>query len=148
MRIHILFLFSLLFLISCNSIEDLSMKGQPEVRFKGLNKGEIELDLMVQITNPNSQSFKVKDASFDIYVNDQKMGQSKMVESIKIEGNSTKEYAFPMSVKLNGEDLSLSLVLNTLFQKRIKLKIDGSIKAGNFFINQRFPVEWEDNVNL
>jgi len=148
MRIYILFLFSLLSLISCNSIEDLSIKGQPEVRFKGLNKGEIELDLMVQISNPNSQSFKVKEASFDIYVNDQKMGRSKMIESIKIEGNSTKEYAFPMAVKLNGEDLSLSLVLNTLFQKRIKLKIDGNIKAGNFFINQRFPVEWEDNVNL
>ena len=148
MRIYFLFLLSLLFLTSCTGIEDLSMQGQPDVRIKGLKKGEIELDLIVQITNPNSQSFKVKDASFDIYVNDQKMGHSKMVESIKIDGNSTKEYAFPMAVKLNGEDLSLSLILTTLFQKRIKLKLDGSIKAGNLFINQRFPVEWEDNVSL
>lgn len=71
-----------------------------------------------------------------------------MTEHIKIDANSTKEYRFPMAVKLNGKDLSFSLILNTVFQKTIHLKIDGNIRAGNLFINQRFPVIWEDEVSL
>jgi LEA14-like dessication related protein len=148
MRIYHFLLLALLVLVSCDGIEDLQLQSQPEVEFKGMNKGSLELDLIVQITNPNKQSFKVKNAAFEIFVNDQNVGSTSMTDQIKINGNSTEEYRFPMAVKLNGKDLSFSLILNTVFQKTIHLKIDGNIRAGNLFINQRFPVIWEDEVSL
>lgn len=148
MKLSSLLLIFTLFLSSCDSFEDLSLVGQPDVKIKGINNGEIELDLLLRIKNPNSRSFKVKDASFAIYVNDANLGNSKMGKNITIDGNSTKEYAFPMKVKLNGEDLSLNLIFSTILQKQIKLRVDGHIKAGTFLINQKFPVEWEENVSL
>ena len=87
MRIYHFLLFALLALYSCDGIEDLQLKSQPEVEFRGMNKGSLELDLIVQISNPNSQPFKVKNAAFDIFVNEQNVGSSNMTEQIKIDGN-------------------------------------------------------------
>lgn len=148
MKFTYLLLFFTLVLSGCDGYEELSLVGQPDVKIKGVNNGTIELDLILRIENPNSRSFKVKDANFSIYVNDANLGNSKMDKNITIEGNSTKEYAFPMQVKLNGEDFSLGLIFSTIFQKQVKLRVDGHIKAGAFLINQKFPVEWEENISL
>jgi LEA14-like dessication related protein len=148
MKYKYLFLFLILPFLSCDSIEELSLVGQPDVKVKGFEKGELVLDLILKINNPNDRSFKVKDANFSIHVNGSKVGSSKMDKTISIQANSTEEYAFPMKVKLNGEDLSLGMLLNTFLKKQILLQVDGSIKAGSFLITQKFPVEWEENVSL
>lgn len=144
---HLLLLFVLTF-ISCDGIEELSMVGSPDVKIRGFSKGEIELDLIVKIENPNSRSFKVKKASFEVYVNGAKVANSSMSETIIIKANSTDKYFFPMKVKLEGKELSISMLLNTFLNKNIELRVDGNIKAGSFFINQKFPVEWEENISL
>lgn len=118
------------------------------MKVKGIKDGGIALDLILKIHNPNSRSFKVKKATFDIYVDNANVGKSTMNNAIKIEANSTNEYVFPMIVKLNGENLSLGLILNTVFQKKILLKIDGTIKAGTILINQSFEVDWEEEISL
>ena len=71
-----------------------------------------------------------------------------MNKAIKIDGNSIKEYIFPVKVKLGGEDLSLGLLLGGLFKSSLNLKVEGEVKAGTFLINQNFPVEWEDRIKL
>ncbi len=148
MRLTLTILFSSLFLISCGIYEDLSLIGRPDVEIKGINDGYIELDLLLEIDNPNTQSFTVKDASFEISLNDQVIGHSTMSEKTKIKANSRDQYAFPMRIKLDGKDLSLGLLLGSIFQSRINLKIEGDIKAGTFFYNQRFPVEFEEKISL
>ena len=134
--------------MSCGIYEDLSLIGGPDVEIKGLKDGKIELDLLLTIKNPNSQSFTVKDASFEIHLNDQLIGHSTMNGKRKIKANSTAQYAFPMEIKLDGKDLSLGLLLGSIFQSRINLKIEGDIKAGTIFYNQRFPVEFEERISL
>ena len=148
MRVYFLLIISVFVLVSCNGFEELTMQGQPDVNIKGIGSDGIALELVVTINNPNSRSFKVKQASFDIFVNDNNVGNTQMSKAIKIEANSTEEYTFPMNVKLNGEDLSINLILSTIFQSRIKLRIKGDVKAGSFLINQSFPVDWEENVSL
>lgn len=144
---YIYFILSLVFL-SCDSIEELSLVGQPDVKVRAFEKGELALDLLLKINNPNDRTFKVKDADFSIMVNGSEVGSSKMDNSITINGNSTEVYAFPMKIKLNGEELSLNMLLSTFIQKQIHLKVNGAIKAGSFLITQKFPVEWEENVSL
>lgn len=139
---------SLLVLNSCSNFEELTLRSEPDIKVKGINDGLIELDLIAIIENPNSQSFKVKNADFDIYLNDSKIGHSSMKKAIKIEGNSTKEYTFPVKVKLGDENLSLGLLLGGLFSNSFDLKVKGKVKAGSFLVNQSFPVEWEDQVKL
>ncbi len=148
MRLTITLLFTSIFLISCGIYEDLSLVGQPEVEVKGISDGNIELDLILEINNPNNQSFHVKKASFEIYLNDQLIGHTTMDKKTKIKANSNEEYSFPMKIKLDGKDLSLGMLLGSIFQSRVELRIDGDIKAGTFFYNQRFPVEWEERISL
>jgi LEA14-like dessication related protein len=145
----IITLFTTLFLLtSCGIYDDLSLIGEPNVELKGFDDGRIKLDLVMKIKNPNSQSFTIKDAAFDIYINDNLVGHSKLDRNIKIKGNSTENYRFPIGVKLDGKNLSLGMLLGSIFQSRINLKIEGHIKAGAFLINQRFPVEWAEKISL
>ena len=138
----------MLILSSCSNFEDLSLRSSPDIKIRGLKDGMIEMDLIAIIENPNSQSFKVKNATFDIYLNGSHIGKSTMNEGIKIKANSTQEYTFPVKVKLGSQDLSLGSLLGGLFQSSLNLKVEGEVKAGSFLINQRFPVEWEDRVKL
>jgi LEA14-like dessication related protein len=139
---------SVFFLLSCDGFEDLSIIGQPDVKVIGVKDGEIELALSIEIENPNSKSFKVKEAAFDIYINDALMGSTHMKKAIKIEGNSSEMYTFPVNVNINGEGLSLNLILNTIFQSRIKLRVEGNVKAGSLLYNRKIPVEFEENISL
>jgi LEA14-like dessication related protein len=134
--------------ISCDGFEELNIVGNPDVKIRGINKGEIELDLIVKIENPNARSFKVKKASFEVYVNGAKVAHSTMSNAIVIQANTTDRYFFPMKVKLEGKEFSISMLLNTFINQNIELKVDGTIKAGSFFINQKFPVQWEENIRL
>lgn len=124
------------------------MRSQPDIKIRGLKDGMVEIDLIAIIENPNSQSFKVKNATFDIYLNGSHVGKSTMNEHIKINANTIQEYVFPVKVKLGGKDLSLGSLLGGLFQSSLNLRVEGEVKAGSFLINQRFPVEWEDRVQL
>jgi LEA14-like dessication related protein len=148
MKFRFILLILTLTFLSCDSIEELSLVGQPDVKIRGFENGELALDLLLKIHNPNSRSFKVKNAKFTIAVDDSKVANSSMDKAISIKANSTEVYAFPMKVKLNGDDINLGMLLSTLFKKQIHLKIDGDIKAGSFFISQKFPIEWEENVSL
>jgi LEA14-like dessication related protein len=148
MKIYKLVLILSITLLSCDAIEELNLVGQPEVKVRGFDNGEIMLDLLLEINNPNSRSFKVKKANFSIFLNGASVGDSHLENTIKINANSSKTYAFPMKVKLKAEELSLSSLLGTLFNKQMRLKIEGDIKAGSLFITQKFPVLWEENISL
>lgn len=148
MRIQLFLVLSLILFNSCSSFEDLTLRSQPNIEVRGIKDGMIEMDLIAIIENPNSQSFKVKSANFDIFLNDSPIGKSSMNKAIKIDGNSIKEYIFPVKVKLGGDDLSLGMLLGGLFKSAINLKVEGEVKAGTFLINQNFPVEWEDRIKL
>lgn len=148
MRVKLLLILSLIVLSACSNFEDLSLRSDPNVKVKGISDGFVELDLIAIIENPNSQSFKVKSADFDIFLNNEKIGRTNMNHKIKIEGNSTQEYVFPVKVKLGSENLSLGTLLGGLFKSSLDLKVIGEVKAGSFLINQRFPVEWEDRIQL
>ena len=148
MKIYKLFLILSITLLSCDAIEELNLVGQPDVKVRGCDKGEIMLDLLLEINNPNSRSFRVKKADFSIFINDASVGDSHLENSILIKANSSETYAFPMKVKLKAEELSLSSLLGTLFKKQMRLKIEGDIKAGSFAISQKFPVVWEEIISL
>lgn len=148
MKIYKLVLFLSITLLSCDAIEDLNLVGQPEVKVRGFDNGEIMLDLLLEINNPNSRSFRVKKANFSIFLNGAAVGNSHLDNSITINANSSKTYAFPMKIKLKAEELSLSSLLGSLFKKQMRLKVEGDVKAGSFPISQNFPVLWEENISL
>jgi len=135
-------------MLSCDTIEELNLVGQPEVKVRGFDNGTIMLDLLLEINNPNARNFHVKKADFSLFLNGAAVGNSNLDKGIIIKANSSKTYAFPMKVKLRSEELSLSSLLGTLFKKQMRLKIEGDIKAGSFFISQKFPLVWEENISL
>ena len=147
-KLSALFLIISLF-ASCNSIEDLEMIGSPQIKLTGIDGDGLKLGLVVKIRNPNKYSFQVKKGHFNVQINGNDIGDAKLSEKVKINANSTELYTFPVSAKLQGEDLTLNLILNTIMSGPFDLKLDGSVKAGSLlFINDRFDVDWEERVSF
>ena len=144
-----LLFFILLFITSCSDIEDLRIKGQPGVTLLGFDENGIELGIILTIKNPNDRAFKIKKADFDVEINGILVGKATLKKKIKISANKTSTYTFPILAKFNSGELSLSLILKSLSDGNIKLKIDGEIKAGTYLIvNQSFPVSWENRIDF
>lgn len=147
-KLSVLFLIVGLF-TSCNSIEDLELIGSPQIKLTGIDSDGLKLGLVVKIRNPNKYSFHVKKGHFNVQINGNDIGDAKLSDKVKIDANSTAVYTFPVSAKLQGEDLTLNLILGTIMRGQFDLKLDGTVKAGSLlFINDSFDVEWEERVSL
>jgi LEA14-like dessication related protein len=134
---------------ACNSIEDLELIGSPRIELNGIDSDGLKLGLVVKIRNPNKYSFHVKKGQFNVQINGNDIGNAKLSEKVKIDANSTEIYTFPVSAKLQGEDLSLDLILSTIMRGQFDLKLDGTVKAGSMlFIYDRFDVDWEERVSF
>ena len=134
---------------ACNSIEDLELIGSPRIELNGIDGDGLKLGLVVKIRNPNKYSFHVKKGQFNVQINGNDIGDAKLSGKVKIDANSTAVYTFPVSAKLQGEDLSLDLILSTIMRGQFDLKLDGKVKAGSLlFINDTFEVDWEEQVSF
>jgi len=147
-KISVLILLISLF-TACNSIEDLELIGSPKIKLNGIDGDGLKLGLVVKIRNPNKYSFNVKKGQFNVQINGNDIGEANLSEKVKIESNSTAVYTFPVSAKLQGEDLTLSLIMSTIMSGQFDLKLDGRVRAGSLlFINDSFDVEWEEQVSF
>lgn len=136
-------------MLSCHSFEELEVIGEPEIKLYGLEDGNINYGLILNLKNPNSQSFRVKKAEFLVSINGSTVGKSRLADKVTIHGNQTATYTFPMTGSFEGKEYALDLALQSLFGRGFKLGLTGEIKAGSFFIvNYTFPVEWEERVDF
>ena len=143
----LLLIFSLF--TACSSIEDLELIGSPQIKLYGIDGDGLQLGLVVKIRNPNKYSFNVKKGNFNVQIDGNDIGEAKLSDKVKINSNSTEIYTFPVSAKLQGEDLTLDLILSTIMSGQFDLKLDGRIKAGSLlFINDNFDVDWEESVSF
>lgn len=134
---------------ACSSIEDLELIGSPQIKLYGIDGDGLQLGLVVKIRNPNKYSFNVKKGNFNVQIDGNDIGEAKLSDKVKINSNSTEIYTFPVSAKLQGEDLTLNLILSTIMSGQFDLKLDGKVKAGSLlFINDTFEVDWEERVSL
>jgi LEA14-like dessication related protein len=130
-----------LFLISsCSKPVSPKYLGYQNLRMEkmGFTNNVIAID--VKLFNPNRYPLQLKSASLDMYINNAFLGHSALDSLIVLPARDTSY--IPLRLEASAKDI-LSNTAKILLNPNVKVKINGSAKAGRggFFIN--VPIDYE-----
>jgi LEA14-like dessication related protein len=100
-----------LVLASCSGIEEpnVVMTG---VDIKGISTDGIELDLLVEVENPNDFGADIGDLTYNIYLDGLKVATGLQEEAVSVPAGSTVEVGVPFTIVWKGLDKGLRKLLD------------------------------------
>ena len=134
--------------VSCN-MQPIEIGKVESTKIISLNQKGIEVELGVKIKNPNGFGFKIYESDLNVTVNGTPMGKAELKNNVKIKANSDEVHLF--TIKSNFSNL-LSGGLGALFtlsqSKSLDVAVKGEIKAGNFFMKKKYPVDLKQTISM
>jgi len=135
-------LFGLLVFSSCKtkqlvyqSIQNFSVEQTP--------KPSMTLD--IRLYNPNRYNLKLKNSDVDVFLNGQNLGK------LHLEGYhlapKRDTFLLPVALEVNSQAI-LPVILLTVMQGDVKIKLTGTIRGGRHGIYIKVPVDYEGTENL
>ncbi|MEW6468254.1 MAG: LEA type 2 family protein [Bacteroidota bacterium] len=139
----------LLLLQGCGDVQMITVSKIQKSRILRLDSKGIEMELTVNIKNPNNMGFNIYRAEFDVSVNGMAVGRGGIDKKMRIRANSDDAHTFTVSSdfsKLSFADLPKIMKLANSKSASIGLK--GFIKAGKIFYKKTFEVDRTENVSF
>lgn len=130
---------------SCEKMKDLEF-----VRVAGFQLGDLGMTKsVVRMTlayyNPNNFRLKLKDASFDLFFDDTRVGHSMQDTMIYIPAKDT--FYFPVNLEVNMENVFKN-ALGALLNKEVTIRATGNCKVGKGGVFLPFPIKCETKQPL
>jgi len=126
-RLHFLSIFFLIIsLSSCTLYEEVEMLGVEGYHLEKLEDGMSQASIIVKINNPNFYSIKLKKSSFEVFLDDKKLGDAAMAREVIVLKETEGNYS--LDLLLSDKDIrnaSIPLLAKALFKKNIKLTVKG-----------------------
>jgi LEA14-like dessication related protein len=127
-------------MVRCGQPKDLQYLSFENMQLKKAGLSESIVTADVKYFNPNHFKLQLKEADFDVFINDKFVGHSRLDTLIHIPANDS--FYIPVSVKLNLGDLFKN-ALQVFTHPDVKVKFEGKAKIGKAGIYKTFPVSYE-----
>ena len=138
-QLTFLFLVINLFLTAC-SYNDVEIKNLTINNFSTENN-KIQVDLNIEIDNPNSYAITLSKPNIEVFVANQKIENWKITNKIKLPAKSMKTHA--IHVELEGAEV-MRIIPMLLFNPEVK--IQGNFKAKAFLIAKKINVDIQERI--
>ena len=130
---------------SCEKTKDIQF-----VRVAGIDLDEIGMSKsIVRMTlayyNPNNFRLQLKDANFDLFIDDTEVGHSMQDTTIAIPARDT--FYFPVKLEVNMGNIFKN-ALSAFSNKEVTIKATGNCKVGKGGIFLPFPIKCETKQAL
>jgi hypothetical protein len=140
-----IYLFILLTLVACKSIQEpvelISFDGTQIEQFSGQL---VKFKASFHIQNKLWVPVKMKPGSFEVFINQQKIGDLYLDTLIKIRGHRESELTVPL--RMIPEPGFMATVYKAAKKPITNVKISGFPKAGVLFIYKSFPISKEAQI--
>ena len=141
--------FSTLFLTGCFTYEEVTVENVSDVKIKKFSAKSIDVEVALQIKNPNKYKISIVDSDLELFVKNSKIGSATIKENIVLPKKSNKVHRFTIQTTykqiLSG---AVPTLIGLIGKKSVELGVKGSIKARAKSISKRFPVEFKERVQL
>lgn len=151
MKLHTLLLvaFTTLFLSGCFKYEDIELKEVKNVELKSIKDNNLDLEIEIELYNPNSYKVKVSKADLDVHINTLYLGHSKLSETIEIPAEASSKKVVKLTTELSDEfNKELPGLLTQALFSGLKLKVDGKITGKAKWLSHTFDIHHEEKLNL
>lgn len=142
-------LFVFLGLNSCMQYKEVEMVGTPNVSLKTISLKGVEVEVAMQIKNPNKYNISIVDSDLALFAQDKKIGLARVKEKITLKKKSTEIYHF--TIQTSSKDFlssAIPVLLKVITKSNIELRVQGDIKAKAKGIAKRFPVDFKEQIKL
>lgn len=130
------------FTFSCSSLKKIVEPPKiklEEVRVSKLSVLNADLEVVLEVKNPNSIDFDVKSLKYSLDINSKTVTSGTMKEKVIVKGKETTYVSVP--IRILYKDI-FSSALMFLKQDGLPYKVKGSVEVGPF------TIPFEDNGNL
>ena len=141
----LLYLFPLLFILSCGQLKEPDFKGIENVHLNKLGLKESTLFLDLHYFNPNRFSLKLKKAEGDAWMEDNYLGHFTVDTLIYIPANG--DFWLPVNLQVDMSKI-LKASLITLLTKEMMIKVEGKARVGKGFLYINYPISYEGKQKL
>lgn len=141
----VLAIFSLLFIIT-SCVENPQFKGVSNFKIDNVNSDKVSFNVDVSAFNPNGYNLKVRKSSFNLYLNDQYVGQAYLLKKYKMKRKTTTLDNVPVEVLL--EPGVMMKLMRIAMGGTVKLRLEGTLKASALGIPVRKKLDQTKNIDL
>jgi LEA14-like dessication related protein len=142
--------FAILTLSSCSIYEEVEMLGVEGYSFQKMEGNQSQVSIVFKINNPNFYSIKLKKSSFEVFLDDKKLGDAVMTDEVVVLKKTEDDYT--LKLLLNDKDLrqaAMPLLAKALFKKNIKLTVNGKAKCKVFgVLGKKIDINESKTFNL
>jgi len=135
---------------SCSIYEEVEMLGVEGYSFQKMEDNQSQASIVFNINNPNFYSIKLKKSSFEVFLDDKKLGDAVMADEVVILKKTEGDYT--LNLLLNDKDLrnaAMPLLAKALFKKNIKLIVKGKAKCKVFgVLGKKIDINESKTLNL
>ena len=146
--IFTLHVFLFLLLVSCSPVEEVRIGPATGIEINGFSGKQVSFKVMVNIENPNRQSFTLNTLDLDVLLNGIYIGKIKSTEKVNIPKRSDKVYTFPLSAELNSLSLSVFALADMFLDRYIDVELKGMAKINSGLMRKNFPINEQEKIKL
>jgi len=147
MKLKILILLISLSLFSCKEFKEIKVTNVEGFYINKLTIENLEAEIKLKINNPNNTGFSIYPSEFDIIFCGIRLGKAKLNKRVHIDAKSEKVYSFKLNKNIS--DLNPFEALRLLNLDNLgKIEINGELKVGKFYLKRKYPINYNDKVNL
>jgi LEA14-like dessication related protein len=119
-------------------------------KFDGFEMGKIDgqnvnFQLKSTVYNPNWYALKIKPSMLEVTVDDKKFGNLYLDKKLKIKAKKETQLVAPLHAEL--ENGAMMRMMGMMLRDSVRVKLQGDVKGGVFFIYKKFPVELNRSVS-
>lgn len=134
---------------SCIQYKEVEMVKVTDVGIKKFNTEGVEVEVAMQIKNPNKYKISIVDSDLELFVKGKRIGTANIENKITLPKKSNQIHRFLIKSSLKDMGSSLfPILMGVLGGKAIELHIKGDVKAKAKGISKRFPVDIKEKVKL
>ena len=136
-------------LSSCIQYKEVEVVNINNVRIKEISTKGIDVEVTMQIKNPNKYDISIVDSDLMLFLSGKKMGIASIKEKVKLKKKSNKEYRFTIQTNVkNIVSGAFPVLIGIITKSSIDLHVVGDIKAKAKGISKRVPIDVKEKVRL
>jgi len=138
----------LLVISSCLTYEEVKIVRFVGVDVKKMSAAGVEVDVKVQISNPNSYKISVVKTNLNVSLNGKDLGKAHVKNKLVLPKNSNEVHT--ITIQLKGSQLKAALpsIIAGAMGASMKMRLKGTITARARMLRKKIDVDYSDSISL
>jgi LEA14-like dessication related protein len=131
----------LIVLTGCKGVEDITMTGISDFKFKGINNDVISFSAVIGVSNPSRVGFHISELNVKTMADGNYIGTLSTTDKIKIPARSDTSYRMNFKLKLANVLTGASSLYGLSRKKEVQVELQGYVKSRSFIATHKTDIK-------